>query len=432
MPLRCLLPNGTEQLKFIWNLIKVWQQHLGCNFTKFKLKAFSAFRCVWIFPCFAKFTTEIIGNERGPLLKFVDFSKKWINKSETYQTVRKDITVALLKFLCNIFDPVKGNDKQIWLFCIKTMGKIHLISSQSLNLGGRQRTTDDVATIPFYPSLSSAALREPPNSIHGHSLMLSSYLFFCLPFLLAHFTVPCRIIFAMPEDREMWPYHLSFCFFTMVRNSSCEPPSSSHGLCRTFSEVSYSILSQGLGPFSRFLLSRSSSHRHKGRRIRWGLHQLILGSKRDVLVPPYDLQSRKSCCCLGYPGKNLRFWSFVGDDLLQGTWSSPVLLASDLLSWPLFGRHLGCLSSLLSCLDRSPFCTLWWLYRDRFFFLFCNYDNVMGKIQVGLKFFWPVYLAIFIFCNFFITKVQYWANLNCKEYNSTWDIRYHEITGVIL
>ena len=36
-------------------------------------------------------------------------------------------------------------------------------------------------------------------------------------------------------------------------------------------------------------------------------HQLYLRSKRDVLVPPYDLQSRKSCCCLGYPGKNLGF-----------------------------------------------------------------------------------------------------------------------------
>ena len=29
-----------------------------------------------------------------------------------------------------------------------------------------------------------------------------------------------------------------------------------------------------------------------------GLHQLNLRSKRDVLVPPYDLQSRMSCCCL--------------------------------------------------------------------------------------------------------------------------------------
>ena len=35
--------------------------------------------------------------------------------------------------------------------------------------------------------------------------------------------------------------------------------------------------------------------------------ELNLRSKRNVLVPPYDLQSRKSCCCLGYPGKNLGF-----------------------------------------------------------------------------------------------------------------------------
>ena len=39
------------------------------------------------------------------------------------------------------------------------------ISSQSLNLGGRRCTTGDVATIPFHPSLSSAALRESPNPI---------------------------------------------------------------------------------------------------------------------------------------------------------------------------------------------------------------------------------------------------------------------------
>ena len=54
----------------------------------------------------------------------------------------------------------------------------HLISSQSLNLGGRRGTTDDVATIPFHPSLSSATLRESPNPIPVHSLMLSSHLFF--------------------------------------------------------------------------------------------------------------------------------------------------------------------------------------------------------------------------------------------------------------
>ena len=152
--------------------------------------------------------------------------------------------------------------------------QIHLISSQSLNLGGHRGTTDDIATISFHPSLSSAALRESPNPIPVHSLMLSSHLFFYLPLLLAPFTVPCRIVFAKPEDLEMWPYHLSFHFCTMVRRSSCtqlhsgfccEPPHLSHGLCRKCSEVSYSISSQGLGAFSRFLLSRSSSHRHKER-----------------------------------------------------------------------------------------------------------------------------------------------------------------------
>ena len=144
---------------------------------------------------------------------------------------------------------------------------------KSINLGGRRGTTDDVATIPFHPSLSSAALRESPNPIPVHSSMLSSHLFFCLPLPLTPFTVPCRIVFIMPEDLEMWPYHLCFRFFTIVRRSSCTPvafwilwrtpPRSSHGLCRKCSEVSYSISSQGLGSISLFLLSRSSSHRYK-------------------------------------------------------------------------------------------------------------------------------------------------------------------------
>ena len=73
---------------------------------------------------------------------------------------------------------------------------LNLISSQSLNHGGRRGTTYDVATILFHPSLSSTTLRESPNPIPVHSLLLSSHLFFCL----APFTVPCRIVYAMPED----------------------------------------------------------------------------------------------------------------------------------------------------------------------------------------------------------------------------------------
>ena len=57
--------------------------------------------------------------------------------------------------------------------CFKQSYKIFLfISTQSLNLGGRRGITDDAATIPFHPSLSSAALRESPTPIPVHSLML--------------------------------------------------------------------------------------------------------------------------------------------------------------------------------------------------------------------------------------------------------------------
>ena len=118
-------------------------------------------------------------------------------------------------------------------------GNPHLISSQSLNLEGRRGTTDDVATISFHLCLSSAALRESPNPIPVHSLMLSSHLFFCLPLLLAPFTVPCRIVFAMPEDLEMWPYHLSYRFFTMARRLSCSP-AAFWILLRTYSFVTWS------------------------------------------------------------------------------------------------------------------------------------------------------------------------------------------------
>ena len=117
---------------------------------------------------------------------------------------------------------------------------LHL-SSHSLNPDGHWGTTDDVATIPFHPSLSSAALRETPNSMSVHSLILSSHLFFCLPLLLAPFTVPCKIVFVMPQDLELWPYHLTFHFFTMVRRASCTPIAF-WILLRTSSFVAWSFL----------------------------------------------------------------------------------------------------------------------------------------------------------------------------------------------
>ena len=89
-----------------------------------------------------------------------------------------------------------------------------------ITLGGRRGTTDEFATIPFHLDLFSAALVELAKSIPVHSLILSSHRFFCLPLFLFPFTVPCRIVFAKPEDLETWPNHLSFRFLTSVRSSS--------------------------------------------------------------------------------------------------------------------------------------------------------------------------------------------------------------------
>ena len=79
-----------------------------------------------------------------------------------------------------------------------------------ITLEGRRGTTDEFATIPFHLVLFSAVLVELAKSIPVHPLILSSHLFFCLPLFLFPFTVPCRIVFARPEDLETWPNHLSF------------------------------------------------------------------------------------------------------------------------------------------------------------------------------------------------------------------------------
>ena len=73
-----------------------------------------------------------------------------------------------------------------------------------ITLEGRRDTTDKFATIPFHLDLFSAALVELAKSITVHSLILSSHLFFCLPLFLFPFTVPCRIVFAKPEDLETY------------------------------------------------------------------------------------------------------------------------------------------------------------------------------------------------------------------------------------
>ena len=105
---------------------------------------------------------------------------------------------------------------------------------------GRWDTTDEFATIPFHLVLFSAVLVELAKSIPVHSLILSSHLFFCQPLFLFPFTVPCRIVFAKPEDLETWPNHLSFRFLTRVRSSSYSPMAAWIFL-RTSSLVTWSL-----------------------------------------------------------------------------------------------------------------------------------------------------------------------------------------------
>ena len=81
-------------------------------------------------------------------------------------------------------------------------------------------TTDDFATSFLHFSLFFTALWDLPNSRPVHSLMLSCHLIFCPPCLLPPFTVPCKMVLARPDEREIWPYQCSLRLFTIVRRSS--------------------------------------------------------------------------------------------------------------------------------------------------------------------------------------------------------------------
>ena len=72
----------------------------------------------------------------------------------------------------------------------------------SLNREGRWGIADDFATRFLHFSSFFTALWDLPNSRPVHSLMLSSYLFLCLPCLPPPFTVPCKMVLARPDERE--------------------------------------------------------------------------------------------------------------------------------------------------------------------------------------------------------------------------------------
>ena len=53
----------------------------------------------------------MIGNETGPSHKFVDLSRKLINKYETLHMLRRDIAASSLKILYEYFISVKNFGK---------------------------------------------------------------------------------------------------------------------------------------------------------------------------------------------------------------------------------------------------------------------------------------------------------------------------------
>ena len=131
------------------------------------------------------------------------------------------------------------------------MTHLIFISSQSLNLGGRRRLQQYLSTLPCL-LLPSGNLQTPFPLIPWCYLPISSSSsssFFLLSLSPAELSLPCQRILRCGHtiwvfvsspwlDHHALQLHSGFC---------CEPPRSSHGLCKKCSEVSYSILSQGLG-----------------------------------------------------------------------------------------------------------------------------------------------------------------------------------------
>ena len=102
-----------------------------------------------------------------------------------------------------------------------------------ITLEGRRGTTDEFATIPFHLDLFSAALVELAKSISVHSLILSSHLFFCLPFFF--FLSLCPVGSSLLNQKTLrhgqtilafvsWPGSGVRHILQWLLGSFCEPP----------------------------------------------------------------------------------------------------------------------------------------------------------------------------------------------------------------
>ena len=145
----------------------------------------------------------------------------------------------------------------------------------SINLQGHWGTstcTNNFATVPVCLVLFSVALAELALSISVHSLILSPPPIFFSASSSTTFSVPWRIVFAMPEDLEMWPN--TSVSVSWPRSGAhhilqwllwyfCEPPHRLYGACTRCSIAFGSILSQTPASFSLILQSRSKIQRQQ-------------------------------------------------------------------------------------------------------------------------------------------------------------------------
>ena len=108
-----------------------------------------------------------------------------------------------------------------------------------MTLQGHLGTTEAFTTTPFDLGLSSVALVDLAKSILVHSLILSSHLFFCLPFLFFHSLCPVELPLLNQKTLETWPNHLYFVSWPWLGlhhilqqclGSFCEPPHCLYGI----------------------------------------------------------------------------------------------------------------------------------------------------------------------------------------------------------
>ena len=148
--------------------------------------------------------------------------------------------IKKLNYVSGLRSPLLCHEVQLQSNKVLNKFKCYSILFYPITLAGRRRTTDEFETILFHLVPFSAALVKLAKSIPVHSLILSPHLFLLSASVFFPFIVPCRIVFAKPEDRETWPNHLSFCFLTRVRSSSYSPLAAWIFL-RTFSLVTWPL-----------------------------------------------------------------------------------------------------------------------------------------------------------------------------------------------